>query len=74
MLGVYPGLTVAIIITSVSGNVCAPMCGKLFRFTHPVAKDVTTGSSFHAIGTVKAMEMGEVNGVISSLSIIVPRR
>lgn len=71
-LGGYPGLTVAIIIvTGVIGNVCAPMCCRLFHLTHPIAKGVAIGSSSHAIGTVKAMEMGEIEGAISSLSIVV---
>ena len=47
-----------------------PIC-KLFHITEPVAKGVGMGSSAHAIGTAKAMEMGEVEGAISSLSIAV---
>lgn len=71
-LGGYPGLTVAIIIiTGVIGNVCAPLCCRLFRLTSPIARGVAIGSSSHAIGTVKAMEMGPIEGAISSLSIVV---
>ena len=44
---------------------------KLFRITEPVAKGVALGSASHAIGTAKAMELGEVEGAISSLSIVV---
>ena len=60
-----------IIITGVFGNIVGePIC-KLFHITEPVAKGVGMGSSAHAIGTAKAMEMGEVEGAISSLSIAV---
>ena len=65
-------ITVAvIIITGVFGNMIAELVCKLFRIHEPIAKGVGIGSSAHAIGTVKAMEMGEVEGAISSLSIAV---
>ena len=44
---------------------------KIFHITEPVAKGVALGSASHAIGTAKAMELGEVEGAISSLSIVV---
>ncbi|MDE6314641.1 MAG: LrgB family protein [Lachnospiraceae bacterium] len=71
-LGGYVTITVAVIvITGVLGNLLAePIC-KLFRITNPIAKGVGIGSSSHAIGTAKAMEMGEIEGAISSLSIAV---
>ena len=65
-------ITVAvIIITGVVGNVLADFVYKLFHVTHPVAKGVGLGTSAHAIGTARAMEMGEVEGAMSSLSIVV---
>lgn len=71
-LGGYVNITVAvIIITGILGNVLAePIC-KIFKITEPVAKGIAIGSSSHAIGTVKAMEMGEIEGAMSSLSIAV---
>lgn len=71
-LGGITTITVAvIIITGVFGNIVGePLC-RLFHITEPVAKGVGMGSSAHAIGTAKAMEMGEVEGAISSLSIAV---
>ena len=44
---------------------------KLFRITDPIARGVAIGTSSHAIGTAKAMELGEVEGAMSSLSIVV---
>ena len=44
---------------------------RLFRIEEPIARGVAIGSSAHAIGTVKAMEMGEIEGAMSGLSIAV---
>ena len=65
-------ITVAVIIlTGVLGNIiCQAVC-KLAGITDPVAKGIAIGSSSHAIGTTKAMEIGEVEGAMSSLSIAV---
>jgi predicted murein hydrolase (TIGR00659 family) len=71
-LGGYVPLTVAVIlITGVLGNVLAETVLKLFRITNPMAKGVAIGTASHAIGTTKAMELGEVEGAMSSLSILV---
>lgn len=69
-LGGYVNLTVAvIIITGILGNIIAELVCKIFRITEPVAKGIAIGTSAHAIGTAKAMEIGEVEGAMSSLSI-----
>ena len=60
-----------IIITGVLGNIIAESVCKIFRLEEPVAKGVAIGSASHAIGTAKALEMGEVEGAMSSLSIAV---
>ena len=71
-LGGYVTLTVAmIIITGIFGNVIAVSAGRLFRITDPIAKGVGIGSAAHALGTAKALEIGEVEGAMSSLSIVV---
>lgn len=71
-LGGMVTITVAvIIITGVLGNMIAEVVLKLFHIEEPVAKGVAIGSASHAIGTVKAMELGEVEGAMSSLSIAV---
>lgn len=60
-----------IIITGVLGNMAAePIC-RIFAIRHPVAKGIALGTSAHAIGTAKAMEMGETEGAMSSLAIAV---
>lgn len=71
-LGGYVSITVAvIIITGVFGNMCAESACRIFRITHPVAKGIAIGTASHAIGTAKAMELGDVEGAMSSLSIVV---
>ena len=71
-LGGYVTLTVAmIIITGIFGNVIAVSVCRLFPITDPIAKGVSIGSAAHALGTAKALEIGEVEGAMSSLSIVV---
>ena len=71
-LGGYVTITVAVIvITGVLGNILAELICKLFRIKEPIAKGLAIGTASHAIGTTKAMEIGEVEGAMSSLSIAV---
>ena len=71
-LGGIVTITVAVIvITGVFGNMIAEGVCKLFHIEEPIAKGVGIGSASHAMGTSKAIEMGEVEGAMSSLSIVV---
>ena len=71
-LGGAVTITVAvIIITGVLGNMLAETLCKLFHIEEPIAKGLAIGTAAHAIGTAKAMEMGDVEGAMSSLSIAV---
>ena len=71
-LGGHVSISVAvIIITGVIGNMIAESVCKAFHITEPIARGVAIGTASHAIGTTKAMEMGEVEGAMSSLSIVV---
>lgn len=71
-LGGYVTISVAtIIITGVLGNIIAETVCKLFRIRHAVSRGLAIGTAAHAIGTAKAMEMGEVEGAMSSLAIVV---
>ena len=53
------------------GNIFAEKFLKLIRISEPIAKGIAIGTSSHAVGTAKAMEMGAVEGAMSSLSIVV---
>lgn len=70
--GGIPAITVAVtVITGIFGHVVAETVLRLFSVTNAVAKGVGIGCAAHAIGTTKALEMGEVEGAMSSLSIVV---
>lgn len=71
MGGIVSLTVVSICITGISGNVLAELILKLFRITEPVAKGLAIGTASHAMGTTKAMEIGEVEGAMSSLAIVV---
>lgn len=62
---------VCIIITGIFGNIIAENLFKLTGISHPIAKGLALGTSAHAIGTAKALEMGDVEGAMSSLAIAV---
>lgn len=71
-LGGISTITVAvIIITGILGNVIAESVCRIFRIEEPIAKGLALGTASHAIGTAKAMELGEVEGAMSSLAIAV---
>ena len=70
-LGGLPAITVAvIIITGLLGNVTAQGFCRLVRIKDPVAVGLAIGTSSHALGTAKALEIGEVQGAMSSLAIV----
>ena len=71
-LGGIEAITVAvIIITGILGNMSAEFICKIFKIHEPVAKGLAIGTASHAIGTAKAMEIGEIEGAMSSLAIAV---
>lgn len=71
-LGGYVTITVAaIIITGVFGNMSAEFICRFFRIRNPISKGLAIGTASHAVGTARAMEMGEIEGAMSSLAIVV---
>ena len=71
-LGGIAALTTAVIVlTGIIGNLTAVGLCKVLRITNPIAKGIAIGASSHAIGTSKALEIGEIEGAMSSLSIAV---
>ena len=71
-LGGYPSITAAvIIITGMTGNMIAVPVSRLLRVKSPITRGLMIGTSSHAIGTAKAMEIGETEGAMSSLAIVV---
>ncbi len=71
-LGGYVTITVAVIIlTGVFGNVAGEMICRILRIKDPVSKGLAFGAASHAIGTSKAIELGDVEGAMSGLAIAV---
>jgi predicted murein hydrolase (TIGR00659 family) len=69
-LGGIPSVTVAaIIITGIIGAVIGPLVCKFFKIKDKVALGIAMGTAAHALGTTKALELGEIEGAMSSLSI-----
>ena len=69
--GIISITSAVVVITGVVGNVSADFIFKFAKIEDPVAKGLACGTSAHAIGTSKAMELGEIEGAMSSLSIAV---
>lgn len=70
VIGGNPSLTVTfVIITGISGCIFGEKLLKLFGIDDPIAEGIAMGATSHAVGTAKAMEMGEVQGAMSSLAI-----
>jgi predicted murein hydrolase (TIGR00659 family) len=59
----------SVIFTGIIGAVAGPAILKLFRIKSPTAKGLALGTASHAIGASRALEMGQTEGAISSLSI-----
>ncbi len=69
-LGGYPQITaVSIVITGLLGNIICSFVFKFLKIKNPVSRGLALGSASHAMGTSKAMELGELEGAISSLSL-----
>ncbi|MGL4343788.1 MAG: LrgB family protein [Cellulosilyticaceae bacterium] len=69
-LGGIVGVTVtAVVITGITGAVIAPNVLKLFRIKNDVAVGVAIGTASHAVGTAKAVQLGEIQGAMSGIAI-----
>ena len=68
----FPNVTAVLIsITGIFGNISAPFIMKFFKIEDPVARGIGIGTAAHAMGTVKAMEMGKTEGAMSSLALVI---
>ena len=67
--GMVPITVVAVIFTGILGGIFAPLLIRLFRVADPVAAGLAIGASSHAVGTSKAIELGEIEGAMSGLAI-----
>ena len=71
-MGGIPAVTVfAIVITGILGSIMGPFLNKLLKLDDKIAMGIAMGASCHAVGTAKAMEIGETEGAMSSLTIAI---
>lgn len=67
--GVVPITVVAVIFTGIMGSILAPFLIKVFRVKDPMTAGLSIGACSHAVGTSKAIELGETEGAMSGLAI-----
>ena len=67
--GVVPVTVVAGIFTGILGSIAAPLLIRIFKVSDSVAAGLAIGACSHAVGTSKAIEIGEVEGAMSGLAI-----
>ena len=67
--GIQAITVVAVILTGILGSILAPVLIKLFRVKDPVAAGLAIGACSHAVGTSRALELGETEGAMSGLAI-----
>ncbi len=71
-LGGYVTITVVVIvITGILGNIFGEKICKLFKINNPISKGLAFGTAAHVMGTAKAIELGEIEGAMSGLSVAV---
>ena len=69
--GIQTVTIIGVTIAGLSGAIVGPTLLKLFRIKEPVAQGLSMGSASHAVGTSKAVELGEIQAAMSSLAIVV---
>ena len=67
--GIVPIAIAAVIVSGIIGSITAPFMVKLFRVDDPVAQGIGIGTCSHAVGTTRAITMGELQGAMSGLAI-----
>lgn len=67
--GLAPITVAAVVFTGIGGAMFAPHLIKLFGFKNDIASGLAIGTSSHAAGTSKAVEMGETIGAMSGIAI-----
>lgn len=69
MGGLTAVTAIAIVFTGIVGAVFLPTALKLLGIQHPVVTGIAIGTASHAVGTSRALELGEIEGAMSGLAI-----
>ncbi len=67
--GLVPVTVAAVVITGVFGAAFAPMLIRVFGVKDPVEAGLAIGTCSHALGTTKAVELGDVEGAMSGVAL-----
>ena len=67
--GIVPVTVVAVIFTGILGSMLAPTLIRIFRMKDSITAGLAIGACSHAVGTSKAIEIGETEGAMSGLAI-----
>ncbi len=67
--GIVPIGIAAVIFTGITGSIVAPFMVKLFHVSDPIAQGVGIGTCSHAVGTTRAIAMGELQGAMSGIAM-----
>ena len=67
--GIVPVTVIAVIFTGILGSIFAPFLIRIFRVKNPITAGLAIGACSHAVGTSKALELGETEGAMSGLAI-----
>lgn len=67
--GLAPITVLSIVISGIMGAVIGPTVCKMFKIDNEIAVGISIGTASHAVGTTKALELGETQGAMSSLAI-----
>ena len=59
----------AVILTGIMGSILAPFLIRIFRVKDSMTAGLAIGACSHAVGTSKAIEIGETEGAMSGLAI-----
>ena len=68
--GIEAVTVLAVIITGISGNILSPILIRIFKVKNEIAQGMAIGDSSHAVGTSMAIELGEVQGALSSIALV----
>ena len=67
--GIVPVTVIAVIFTGILGSIFAPLLIRIFQVKDPVAAGLSIGACSHAVGTSRAVQLGETQGAMSGLAI-----
>lgn len=69
--GIVSLTIIAIVITGVLGNCFAVIICNVAKIKHPISQGLAIGTASHGSGTAKALQMGEIQGAMSGLAMVI---